>query len=79
MHCFNNSPEARKRANALFQQFPRPKNLAINLGGLKVHPPKTTFPYPPSGSKEKMHLVVRSKYKIQTFFLGYDFENVWIK
>ena len=49
------------------------------MEGFQVHSSKVTFPYNPSGSNEKMNLLVRNEYKIhETYFLD-TFLKVKIK
>ena len=42
-------------------------------------PPRSTFPYPSSGSNEKVNLVVRNRYKIREDFLEDAKSKNWIQ
>ena len=58
---------------------PEPQKLCINMGGFRVHPPRRPFPYPPSGSFEKVILVIRNEYKIHEKVFWDTFQKFWVR
>ena len=49
------------------------------MGGLTMRPLRSTFPYTPSGSNEKVNLVVRNRYKIREDFFEDAKSKNWIQ
>ena len=49
------------------------------MGGLTMCPPRSTFAYTPSGSNEKVNLVVRNRYKIHEDFFEDAKSKNWIQ